>query len=169
MTTTAILMNMTYRCKFSGIFQTQLGEFGQTNKNVERKTFQHKWKEWVIENKVLIEREYINLTEGEQKYLISFDEFEKKIYNSARFYHRKKSSEKTSESVSRKLYEHHFSKEVLKEMDDHILSKSNECISPAKKFDDYIRSQNKLLDIESYVYKNMKKVYKNRHYRNKCS
>ena len=97
-----------YRFKFSEDFVEELYKFSKIHQYEERKHFKESWEIWVEENKDLVDYEINRLKK------IGYDgDIIDKMYKSARYYFRKKGTEKKA-PVERREYIH-VSKE-LKEL-----------------------------------------------------
>ena len=87
---TETTMSRTYRFKFDATFLGQLKEFSRIHKFDEPSAFKDNWKIWCDENKEIIKRETDRLkTNGYEGDALV------KMYKSARYYFKNKSSEKT--------------------------------------------------------------------------
>lgn len=151
-------MSETYRFKFSVEFSEMINNFAKIHQYDERCDFKEAWKNWCLLNVDLIEIEKEKHEEKGYK-----GEIMKKMYNSARYYYRNKTSVK-KEPLKRKEY-CHIGKDVLQNLDDFI--KQNKNMKPSVGFDIYydlnrIRHNS---SSEEENYKSMlKKTYKNRCY-----
>jgi hypothetical protein len=108
----------TYRFKFTDSIVSELEYFAQLHQFDDRKTFKEAWKEWFNSDNILplMNYEIKRLTNSGYK-----GNIEEKMFKSARYYFRKKPTEKSEEKKERKEYIG-FSDEILKSIDDHILS-----------------------------------------------
>jgi hypothetical protein len=108
----------TYRFKFTYSIVSELEYFAQLHQFDDRKTFKEAWKEWFNSDNILplMNYEIKRLTNSGYK-----GNIEEKMFKSARYYFRKKPTEKSEEKKERKEYIG-FSDEILKSIDDHILS-----------------------------------------------
>jgi hypothetical protein len=162
----------TYRHNFSEDFLQELFNFSKIHQFVDRNTFKEKWKDWCEINQEIIEREAQKLIDNGYK-----GNCIQKMYISARYYLRKKNTEKP-EPKERRPYTN-LSKLILEVMDNQI----KECISntddkPSLCHDRFISSNNELLieeinnnkslSKEDFYYK-VKKTYKNRFFIQKNS
>ena len=102
-----------YRYKFTQDFMDELYKFSKIHQYDERKDFKEAWELWEEENEELIGEEVrrLNSLGYEGNVLI-------KMFKSARYYFRKKSTKKT-EAKQRRPYIS-GNKELLDAMDDHI-------------------------------------------------
>ena len=78
-----------YRYKFSQDFMTDLYEFSKIHQYDDRDSFKEAWKTWILLNDEPIQAEIESLTENKYDGDILV-----KMYKSARYYFRKKSTEK---------------------------------------------------------------------------
>jgi hypothetical protein len=159
-----------FRYKFSDDFTKPLYQFSKIHQYDHRKDFKEAWNIWIEENEDLVNKEVRRLTELEYKGDI-FD----KMFKSARYYFRKKSTEK-KEPKKRRSYVG-IQSELLTAMDKHIIAnKKNEDYKPSNGFDDFCKHYIDLLKVEvtnlcksgikdSEEIKNkIKKTYKNRYF-----
>jgi hypothetical protein len=159
-----------FRYKFSNDFTKQLYQFSKIHQYDHRKDFKEAWKIWIEENEDLINTEVKRLTELEYKGDI-FD----KMFKSARYYFRKKSTEK-KEPKKRRNYVG-IQSDLLEAMDKHIITnKKNSDYKPSSGFDEFCKQYIELLKNEvtslfksgitnSEEIKNkIKKTYKNRYF-----
>ena len=159
-----------FRFKFTHNFTVELYNFSKIHQYDHRKDFKSAWENWIEENKELVCEE--------TKLLVSLGyegDVEDKMFKSARYYFRKKSTEK-KEPQDRKTYIG-VKKELLEKMDEHINKNINtNNYSPAEGFLDFCKINGELLQEEvSRLYKNgikdsteiknkIKKTYKNRYF-----
>ena len=160
-----------YRYKFSETFIHSLHSFSKIHQYDDRPTFKEAWTIWTDENKELVELEIRRLQSLHYEGSIL-----DKMYKSARYYFRKKSSE-VKEPKKRGVYVS-LQKELLDLMDKHIStnSLSSNDFKPSSGFTDFcINNQNMLKDeikrlmelniTDINIIKNkMKKTYKNRYF-----
>jgi hypothetical protein len=159
-----------YRYKFTQEFMDELYKFSKIHQYDHRKDFKEAWKIWTEENDELISNEIRRLDNlGYEGDIID------KMFKSARYYYRKKSTEKKAPK-QRRVYVG-LQKELLESMDEHIDSNiSNKEFKPSTGFDNYCISNIDLLKCEinrllangikdSEEIKNkIKKTYKNRYF-----
>lgn len=159
-----------YRYKFSEEFVEELYHFSKIHQYEERKFFKESWNVWIEENKELINFEMDRLKN------LGYDgDIIDKMYKSARYYFRKKSTEKKA-PIERREYIS-VSKELRNAMDYHILNNiKDENYKPAYGFDDFCKSNIKLLadeiknlcksgiDDSTEIKNKFKKTYKNRYF-----
>ena len=159
-----------FRYKFSNDFTQPLYQFSKIHQYDHRKDFKEAWNIWVEENEDLVNKEVRRLTELDYK-----GDILDKMFKSARYYFRKKSTEK-KEPQKRRVYVG-IQSELLSAMDKHISSnKKNEDYKPSNGFDDFCKQYIDLLKVEvtnlcksgikdSEEIKNkIKKTYKNRYF-----
>ena len=159
-----------FRYKFSNDFTKQLYQFSKIHQYDHRKDFKEAWTIWIEENEDLINTEVKRLTELEYK-----GDILDKMFKSARYYFRKKSTEK-KEPKKRRNYVG-IQSDLLEAMDKHIISnKKNSDYKPSSGFDEFCKQYIELLTNEvtslfksgitnSEEIKNkIKKTYKNRYF-----
>jgi hypothetical protein len=159
-----------FRYKFSEEFTDKLYQFSKIHQYDHRKDFKEAWKIWIEENDDLVNIESRRLIELEYK-----GDILDKMFKSARYYFRKKSTEK-KEPRKRRSYVG-IQSELLEAMDKHIIiNKKNIDYKPSSGFDDFCKQNIELLKIEvnilckngikeSEEIKNkIKKTYKNRYF-----
>lgn len=110
---TPALPSNIYRFKFTEDFMEELYKFSKIHQYDDRKSFKEAWELWVEDNEVLIDEETLRLA----KLGYTGDVLDK-MFKSARYYFRKKSSEK-KEPRKRRQYIG-VSHELLDAMDTHI-------------------------------------------------
>jgi hypothetical protein len=108
-----LLPNLIYRFKFTEEFMEVLYEFSKIHQYDERKDFKEAWKIWVEENETIINQETTRLNDLGYK-----GDILDKMFKSARYYFRKKSSEK-KQPIQRRPYIS-VTRELLDAMDSHI-------------------------------------------------
>lgn len=159
-----------FRYKFSEEFTIHLYQFSKIHQYDHRKDFKEAWNIWIEENDSLVNKEAMRLTELDYK-----GDIIDKMFKSARYYFRKKSTEK-KEPQKRRSYVG-IQTELLTAMDKHIISnKKNDNYKPSNGFDDFCKQHIDILKIEvtnlcksgikdSEEIKNkIKKTYKNRYF-----
>ncbi len=159
-----------FRYKFSEEFTSQLYKFSKIHQYDHRKDFKEAWNIWIEENDDLVNKEARRLTELDYK-----GDILDKMFKSARYYFRKKSTEK-KEPQKRRSYVG-IQSELLTAMDKHILSnKKNPDYKPSSGFDEFCKQNIDLLKIEvnllckngikdsDEIKKKIKKTYKNRYF-----
>jgi hypothetical protein len=146
-------------------FSEEMGDrfmyFATLHRFDDRKTFKENWEKWIAETDVAecISKEMEMLkANGYVGDIIG------KMFRSVRYYYRKKPMKEPTSTTKRKRYEM-ASKEILEEMDRHILLQITEnridkrsSMSPAKAFAHYVETH------EDVVEDKHKKIYKNRFY-----
>jgi len=159
-----------YRYKFTNEFTDELYKFSKIHQYDHRKDFKEAWEIWVDENSDLINGEVRRLTyigyEGDKL---------DKMFKSARYYFRKKSTEKKA-PAKRRIYVG-SQKDLLEAMDDHIkTSILSGDFKPSDGFDEFCKKNvdilkeqiNQLLRAgitDSHEIKTkIKKTYKNRYF-----
>lgn len=159
-----------FRFKFSDDFIEELFKFSKIHQYEERKQFKESWNIWIDENNDIVSHEIKRLTNmGYEGDIID------KMYKSARYYFRKKSTEKKAPTERRDYIG--TSKELRDAMDYHIIKNmEHENYKPSEGFDDFCKKNIELLTNEikqlckngiedSYEIKNkFKKTYKNRYF-----
>jgi len=159
-----------FRYKFCEEFTSQLYKFSKIHQYDHRKDFKEAWNIWIEENDDLVNKEARRLTELDYK-----GDILDKMFKSARYYFRKKSTEK-KEPQKRRSYVG-IQSELLTAMDKHILSnKKNQDYKPSSGFDEFCKQNIDLLKIEvnllckngikdsDEIKKKIKKTYKNRYF-----
>ena len=159
-----------FRYKFSDEFTGPLYQFSKIHQYDHRKDFKEAWNIWIEENDDLVNKEAKRLSELDYK-----GDIIDKMFKSARYYFRKKSTEK-KEPQKRRTYVG-IQSELLNAMDTHIITnKKNSDYKPSNGFDDFCKEYIELLKIEvtnlcksgikdSEEIKNkIKKTYKNRYF-----
>jgi len=102
-----------YRFKFTELFMEQLYNFSKIHQYDERKDFKEAWKNWTEENSSIIDEEMRRLLN------LGYDgDVLDKMFKSARYYFRKKSTEKKEPKQRRQYIS--VNKELLDAMDKHI-------------------------------------------------
>jgi hypothetical protein len=159
-----------FRFKFTQEIMDALFEFSKIHQYDGRKIFKESWSIWCDENEELIQREKQRLRD------LGYDgEVEDKMYKSARYYFRKKGTEKTAPKARRNYIG--MSRDMLEAMDQHIyMGLMNDNFKPADGFDDFCAGHKELLkgEIEKMVSSGItalkdvqlkvKKTYKNRYF-----
>jgi hypothetical protein len=159
-----------YRYKFSDNFIEELFRFSKIHQYDERKDFKEAWNTWRNNNNSIIEDEIKRLLE-----LNYHGDIMDKMYKSARYYFRKKGTEK-KEPTKRCAYVG-LLKELLDSMDNHIKSNIDKKeYKPSEGFSDFCKENIELLkkEIERLISYNIKdslqiknkikKTYKNRYF-----
>ena len=159
-----------YRYKFTEDFTNELFKFSKIHQYDHRKVFKEAWNVWFEENNEIVNDEIRRLTN------LGYDgDVQDKMFKSARYYFRKKSTEKKA-PTERRIYVG-VQKGLLDAMDEHILSKieSKKC-KPSESFDDFCKNNIDLLKEEvtllcnngninsAEIKQKIKKTYKNRYF-----
>jgi hypothetical protein len=158
-----------FRYKFADDFTCELFKFSKIHQYDHRKDFKEAWKTWLQENEEIVEEETRRL-----KNLDYQGNIEDKMFKSARYYFRKKSTEKKA-PVKRRDYVG-VNKLLLGAMDDHIRRGIQEEFKPSSGFDDFCNQNKDLLKEEvttlckngftdsNEIKNKIKKTYKNRYF-----
>jgi hypothetical protein len=149
-----------YRYNFSDEFAQELYEFSKTHQYDDRESFKEAWDNWTEENEELIEEETVRLYD-----LNYTGDVMNKMFKSARYYFRKKGTEKKAPA---KHGSHtYLKKSLLEEMDRHISENLDK--KPSESYAEFVKlcesgeTREKYDDISSFEDK-MKKAYKNRYF-----
>jgi hypothetical protein len=165
-----------YRYKFSDDFTKELYNFSKIHQYDERKDFKEAWNNWIEENNEIVEMEIRRLNNiGYTGDIIN------KMFKSARYYFRKKSTEK-KEPIKRRNYVS-IQRDLLKKMDEHIIKNltisekiDNTIYKPSNGFDNFCSESVELLqEVVTSLCNNglnnpveiknkIKKTYKNRYF-----
>ena len=169
-TSDTCLPTIIYRFKFTEGFMEELYKFSKIHQYDERKNFKEAWKLWTEENEETINQEKIRLNNlGYTGNIIE------KMFKSARYYFRKKSTEKKQPKQRRQYIS--VTPELLKSMDNHIQKNIfNKDYQPKKGFISFCRDNENILkeslskileqgvkDSE-LIQEKIKKTYKNRYF-----
>ena len=159
-----------FRFKFSDDFTIILSNFAKIHQYDNRHDFKEAWKKWLEENEEDISSEIRRL--NNTGYI---GDILDKMFKSARYYFRKKSTEKKAPKTRRQYIS--VRKELLDSIDKHIYTNiKNELYKPSNGFEDYCKNNIDLLKIEiKNICKNglvnsndieykFKKTYKNRYF-----
>jgi hypothetical protein len=160
-----------YRYKFTDDFVSNLFQFSKIHQYDHRKDFKEAWNLWLEENDSIVSGEVRRLKElGYEGDVLD------KMFKSARYYFRKKSTEK-KEPVQRRNYVC-VGKELLESMDEYIKStiRNQDICKPSDSFNEFCKKNMDLLKesinilvkngiSDSTEIKNkIKKTYKNRYF-----
>jgi len=120
-----------YRYKFTQSFMDELYQFSKIHQYDDRKSFKEAWLLWVETNLDMINTEIARLTD------LKYDgDIVDKMFKSARYYFRKKSTKKTEPCIRRNYVS--VQKELLDEMDGHIAANIvNENYKPSEGFSEF--------------------------------
>lgn len=158
-----------YRYKFTNEFMNELYNFSKIHQYDNRKDFKESWKTWLDEKSLIISKEVERLNE-----LGYSGDILEKMFTSARYYFRKKGTEKT-EPKQRCSYIG-VQKELLEAMDVHINANRSKEFKPSNGFDNFCKDNIQLLKQEidrlvscnitnvEDIRKKIKKTYKNRYF-----
>jgi hypothetical protein len=159
-----------FRYKFDDDFSRELFVFSKIHQYDPRKEFKEAWKIWLEENECIVDEEVRRLKN------LGYDgDVLDKMFKSARYYFRKKGTEKKAPSQRRDYIG--VQKNLLEAMDKHIrIGISTEDYKPSAGFDDFcIKNTNILKEEVNNLCKNgftdsneiknkIKKTYKNRYF-----
>ena len=159
-----------YRFKFTNEFTAELYKFSKIHQYDHRKDFKEAWEKWMEENDDIVDEEVRRLDNlGYEGDILD------KMFKSARYYFRKKSTEK-KEPSKRRIYVG-SQKELLDAMDEHIKSNiSTGDFKPSDGFDEFCKENVGLLKEQvnqlvrsgitdsNEVKSKIKKTYKNRYF-----
>jgi len=159
-----------YRYTFTETFTDELFKFSKIHQYDERKAFKEAWNIWMEDNDYIVNEEYRRLKEIGY----SGDIFDK-MFKSARYYFRKKSTEKKESSIRRRYVG--SQKCLLDAMDEYInCNIKSGHLKPSEGFDEFCKQNIQLLKEEINVLKNngltdsneikgkIKKTFKNRYF-----
>jgi len=171
-TLNTILPTVIYRFKFTVDFMEELYKFSKIHQYDERKDYKEAWKQWTEENKDIINEEIIRL--GNLGYPTGSNVIDK-MFKSARYYFRKKSTEKKMPRQRRQYIS--VNHELLEAMDKHIEEHINYIdYQPKTGFVSFCKSNEILLketvakileqgiQNSSQIENKIKKTYKNRYF-----
>jgi len=159
-----------YRYKFIEEFTVELYKFSKIHQYDHRKDFKEAWNIWVEDNQGLVDEEVRRLTNlGYNGDILD------KMFKSARYYFRKKSTEK-KEPQKRRMYIG-VEKVLLGAMDKHIIQNvNNEDYKPSEGFSIFCKENIEILQEEVNrlckcgitnhieIKDKIKKTYKNRYF-----
>ena len=163
-------LNVIYRYKFTENFMEELYEFSKIHQYDERKDFKEAWKIWIEENEDIINNETLRLDNlGYKGNVID------KMFKSARYYFRNKSTDK-KEPKQRRPYIS-VTRDLLNAMDNHIEKNMyNEDYQPKTGFILFCKSNEAILietlanvieqgiNDSEVIQDKIKKTYKNRYF-----
>ena len=164
------LPTVIYRFKFTEDFMGELYKFSKIHQYDERKDFKEAWKLWTEENQDIIDEETTRLTN------LGYDgDIIDKMFKSARYYFRKKSTQKKEPRQRRQYIS--VSRELLDAMDNHIEENIyNDDYQPKTGFISFCKANEKILKEtiskifeqgvkdSSLIEDKIKKTYKNRYF-----
>jgi hypothetical protein len=159
-----------YRYKFTEELTNELYNFSKIHQYDHRKDFKEAWDIWIEENEELVDEEVRRLTN------LGYDgDILDKMFKSARYYFRKKSTEKR-EPQKRRVYIG-VQKELLDSMDKHIIDNiNNKEYKPSEGFALFCKENIEILKEEVArlcncgltdhieIKNKIKKTYKNRYF-----
>ena len=159
-----------FRFKFSDEFISELSQFAKIHQYDDRHAFKEAWNNWVEENQDLVDTESRNLINNGYN-----GDVLDKMFKSARYYFRKKSTEK-KDPVVRRTYIN-VDKQLLDAMDEHIMENiDDDDYQPKNGFTDFCNSNIELLKKvvneicqsgikdARVIEDKIKKTYKNRYF-----
>lgn len=159
-----------YRYKFLDDFTSELYKFSKIHQYDHRRDFKEAWSIWLDNNDEIVTTEVRRLTN------LGYDgDILDKMFKSARYYFRKKSTEKKTPKQRRNYIG--VQKNLLDAMDEHIkIAIKNDDYKPSEGFDLFCKEHVDMLKEEvNILYKNgftdsdeikqkIKKTYKNRYF-----
>jgi len=159
-----------FRYKFQYDFTRELFVFSKIHQYDPRKEFKEAWKIWLEENECIVDDEVRRLQN------LGYDgNILDKMFKSARYYFRKKGTEKKA-PTQRRIYVG-VQKNLLDAMDKHIrMGISTEDYKPSDGFDDFCKKNTDILKEEvnnlckngftdsNQIKNKIKKTYKNRYF-----
>jgi len=159
-----------YRYKFTADFMNELYIFSKVHQYDHRKVFKEAWEVWLEENNNIVTTEVKRLNElGYEGNILD------KMFKSARYYFRKKSTEKKALAERRDYIS--VEKSFLESMDKHIISGIiQENYKPSDGFDEFCKIHLELLKDQVHllcksgftnaneIKQKIKKTYKNRYF-----
>jgi hypothetical protein len=165
-----VATNKIYRFKFTEEFMQQIYAFSKIHQYDDKKTFKESWNNFVLENEEFIYIEVRRLNQlGYNGDIID------KMYKSARYYFRKKSTAKKEPKERRKYIS--FDEKILEAMDKHIAEHmNNNDFQPKNGFADFCKKNeaivreymaklyNQGLTESKGIEEKFKKTYKNRYF-----
>ena len=150
-----------YRFKFSESFAESVFYFSKVHQYDDRKVLKEEWKKWVEENEEDYQREVQRLKDMGYE-----GDAEDKIYKSARYYYRKKSTIPTEPTTRRRYIS--TSSSLIEQMDQHIFKRLSDCCNkPSDMYEDFCNEYMEEISQELRMVddgKKIKKTYKNRYF-----
>ena len=156
-----------YRYTFTDDFTSELSRFAKVHQYDHRTDFKSAWKIWLEENIIMVNEETRRLANTGYH-----GNIEDKMFKSARYYFRKKGTEKKALSERRPYFA--AQKKLLEAMDSHIESRT--CNKPSDSFEDFCEKNKEILTEEidmllengftcaNEIKKKLIKTYKNRYF-----
>jgi len=166
-----------FRINYSENFIQLLEDFAKNHSTEDRKTFKQNWISLRNKNIEIFQKEISQIQNQ------GYDgDIDKKIFESIRYYYRKKVLNQTTKPKNIKTKLCGFSREIKQKMDIHIkniVQETEYLVSPADAFDDFCRQSREEITIEVFRIKSkvnqelepneitikFKKSYKNRYYK----
>ena len=160
-----------YRFKFTQEFMDVLFQFSKIHQYDDRKSFKDAWNTWVEDNEEVVDSEVTRLKK------LQYDgDIMDKMYKSARYYFRKKSTVKVDPKDRRQYVG--VQKQLLLAMDSHIIASTRDpYYKPSEGFSEFCSSHLELLQEEvkrfvedhkitdsAFIQDKIKKTYKNRYF-----
>ena len=160
-----------FRFKFTQEFMDQLFQFSKIHQYDDRKSFKDAWKIWAEDNEEIVDSEVSRLKK------LQYDgDIMDKMYKSARYYFRKKSTMKADPKDRRQYVG--VQKQLLFAMDSHIIGSARDPhYKPSEGFSEFCSSHLELLQEEvqrfvedhkitdsAFIQDKIKKTYKNRYF-----
>lgn len=166
-----LLPSNIFRYKFSQDFMGELFQFSKIHQYDDRETFKEAWKIWTTDNEEIINEEIEVLKQNNYEGNVL-----DKMYKSARYYFRKKSTEKKAPKQRREYIS--ANDELLKAMDNHIILKVSEPnYKPKTGFSNFCEENSNIIEAsiqkivtnvptidKEEIREKMKKTYKNRYF-----
>ena len=166
---TALITPTIYRYEFSAETLEAISHFAAVHRYDQPAQFKDSWKEWIETQEELVATESRHLRENGY-----VGEVKDKMYKSARYYFKNKSTEKPPLKERRKYTS--LSPQLLTEMDEHIGRAITNLVKPADSYTSFTTSAKVALDAEMRTLLNsnnlsendildkFKKTYKNRYF-----
>ena len=162
--------NLIYRYKFTDDFTSELFKFSKIHQYDHRKDFKEAWNQWLEANNEIVSNEERHLTNhGYEGNILD------KMFKSARYYFRNKSTEKKAPAKRRDYMG--VQKDLLSFMDEHIKSNINrDNYKPSDGFTMFCKENMEILKEEvkrlcnsgftdhNEIKDKIKKTYKNRYF-----
>jgi len=166
-----------FRFDYTDEFSELLGEFAKVNQYENRQTYKKNWIIWKEENQNIYENEIARIKSAGYP-----GNIEEKIFESVRYYYRKKLNRKKENKTRIDKKEEKLkglSSQIKQSMDNHMKIYILDNLSPAEAFDNFCKSYLSEIEREIYRLKNItkmkldpisitlkfKKAYKNRFYK----
>jgi hypothetical protein len=159
-----------YRYKFTEEFMEELYQFSKIHQYDHRKDFKEAWANWIQENEEIVSQEVKRITE------LGYEgDVPDKMFKSARYYFRKKSTEKKAPQTRRAYVG--TNRDLLEKMDQHIqMAMKRDDYKPSDDFCLFCKENVELLREEVArlcnlgftnpieIQNKIKKTYKNRYF-----